>query len=107
MDELEEIRKKKLMELQRQQEEQLQSNQQAQAQFEQLEVVVKQFFTKEALERYGNVKAAHPDKAVQIMVVLGQAVQQGQIKNKIDDEQLKAILKQLQTEKKDFKIKHI
>ncbi len=107
-DDLEEIKRRKLIELQRQQEEslqsQLQEQQQLQAQLEQLEAVVKQFLTKEAFQRYGNLKAAHQDKAVQLLVVLGQAMQNGQIKEKITDEQLKNILKQLQSEKKDFKI---
>jgi programmed cell death protein 5 len=109
MDELEEIKKKRLMELQKQQEEALQQQvgeqQQLQAQIEQLENLVKQFLTKEALQRYGNLKAAHQDKAVQLLVVLGQAIQQGQIKEKITDEKLKDILKRLQPEKKEFKIK--
>ena len=107
MDELEEIRKRKLEQLQNQQQDSLQEQQQMQAQLEQLETVVKQFFTKEALERYGNLKAAHQEKAVQLLVILGQAVQQGQIKEKITDEKLKDILKQLQPEKKEFKIKRV
>ena len=111
MDELGEIRKRKLMELQQQQEEQLQNQsqeqQQMQAQLEQLETVVKQFLTKEALQRYGNLKTAHQEKAVQLLVILGQAIQQGQIKEKITDERLKEILKQLQPEKKEFTIKHV
>ena len=111
MDELEEIKKKRLMELQKQQEEALQQQvgeqQQLQGQIEQLENLVRQFLTKEALQRYGNLKAAHQDKAVQLLVVLGQAIQQGQIKEKITDEKLKDILKRLQPEKKEFKIKRI
>jgi len=107
MDELEEIKKKRLMELQEQQGEQLQEQQQLQAQIEQLEAMVKQFLSKEALQRYGNLKAAHADKAVQLLAVLGQAIQQSQIKEKISDEKLKSILKQLQPEKKEFKIKRV
>jgi len=109
MDELEEIKKRRLMELQKEQEgqfqQQSQEQQQVQAQIEQLEVMIKQFLSKEALQRYGNLKAAHQEKAVQLLVVLGQAIQQGQIKEKITDEQLKNILKKLQPEKKEFKIK--
>jgi len=109
MDELDEIKKRKLMELQNQQEESLQNQaqeqQQLQAQIEQLETLVKQFLSKEALQRYGNLKAAHQEKAVQLLVILGQAIQQGQIKEKITDEKLKEILKQLQPEKKEFNIK--
>ena len=109
MDELEEIKKRKLMELQQGEplQKQAEEQQQIQAQLEQLETLVKQFLTKEALQRYGNLKAAHQEKAIQLLVILGQAIQQGQIKEKITDEKLKEILKQLQPEKKEFKIKRI
>jgi|SRR3989344_4831850 len=108
MDELEEIKKRKLLELQRQQEaafqRQVEEQQQLQQQIEQFELMVKQFFTKEALERYGNLKSAHEEKAIQLLVVLGQLIQQGRIKEKITDQQLKNLLLQLQGEKKEFKI---
>ena len=111
MDELEEIKKRKLAELQEQQREQLQQQaqeqNQLQSQIEQLESIVKQFLTKEALQRYGNLKTAHQEKAVQLIVILSQAIQQGQIKEKITDEKLKDLLKQLQPEKKEFKINRI
>lgn len=111
MNELEEIKKRKLAELRSQQEEalkqQAQEQQQLQAQLEQLETVVKQFLSKEAIERYGNLKAAHQEKAVQLIVILAQAIQQGQIKEKITDEELRNILKQLEHEKKEFKIKRV
>lgn len=107
MDELEEIKRKKLMELQNQQNNISQEQHQMQAQIGQLETMIKQFLTKEALQRYGNVKAAHQEKAVQLLIILGQAIQQGQIKEKITDEKLKEILTQLQPEKKEFKIKKV
>jgi len=111
MDELEELKKKRLAELQKQQEESLQEQaaeqQQLQSQLEQLEAVAKQFLSKEALQRYGNLKAAHQEKAVQLLVILGQAIQQGQIKEKISDEELKKILMQIQPEKKEFKIRKV
>lgn len=108
MDELERIKKRKLEELQKQQEQainqQFQEQAQLQQQIQQLELIVKQVLTKEALERYGNLKTAHPEKAVQLLVVLGQAIQSGQI-TKIDDNKLKEILKKLTPPKKDFKIR--
>jgi len=108
MDELEEIRKKKLAQLQRSQQgklqQQMQEEAQLQQQAEQLEIIVKQKLTKEALQRYGNLKAAHPEKAMQLLVILAQAIQQGQI-NQVDDNTLKQILIKLTPEKKDFKIK--
>ncbi len=109
MDELEQIRKRKLEQLQRLQQERIQPSQeetQLQQQIEQLELIVKQALTKEALQRYGNLKAAHPEKAMQLLVILAQAIQQGQI-NQVDDKTLKEILIKLTPEKKEFKIKRV
>ncbi|MBI2208002.1 hypothetical protein HYU50_00750 [Candidatus Woesearchaeota archaeon] len=104
MDELEEIRRKKLEELKKQQLHQMREEQQIQQQVQQLEMIVKQVLTKEALERYGNLKTAYPDRAVQLIVILAQAIQSGQV-TQIDDKTLKSILKKLTPEKKEFKIK--
>ena len=104
MDELEGIRRRKLEELRKQQLSQMQEEQQLQQQVQQLEEIVKQVLTKEALERYGNLKAAYPDRAVQLLVILAQAIQSGQI-TIIDDDMLKEILKKLTPKKKEFKIK--
>jgi len=110
MDELEEIKKRKLEELKNaqlgQMQQQVQEGEQLKQQLQQLEAIVKQAFTKEALERYGNLKAAFPDRAVQLLVILAQAIQSGQI-TKIDDDALKEILKKLSPEKKDIKIKRV
>ena len=110
MDELGDIRKRKLQELRRDQlgqiQQQSQEEEQLKQQIQQLELIVKQALTKEALQRYGNLKAAFPDKAVQLLVILVQAIQSGQI-TKIDDDTLKEILKKLSPEKKDIKIKRV
>ncbi len=107
MDELEALKRKKLEELQQEQAnaltQQRDQENQLEQQIEQLEMVVKETFTKDALSRYGNIKAAHPEKAVQLLVVLAQLIQQGKIQQ-INDAQLKEILKKLTPEKKDFKI---
>ncbi len=79
---------------------------QLQQQIEQLEIVVKQKMTKQALERFGNIKSAHPEKAIQLLAILGQAIQAGKIEE-IDDDQLKEILMKLTPEKKEFKIRKI
>jgi len=86
--------------------EDLQQQAQFRQQVEQLEMIVKQKLTKKALERYGNIKSAHPEKAIQLLAVIGQGIQSGQI-NEIDDDQLKEILIKLTPEKKDFKIKRM
>lgn len=102
MNDIEELKRKKLEELQRQQ--QFDSEEEEiQQQIAQLELLVKKVLTKKALERYGNLKTAHPDLAVQLLVLLGQAVQSGQIKT-IDDEALKNLLMRLQPKKHRFKM---
>lgn len=108
MNELEEIRRRREQELQMQMSEQmnqqLSEEMQMQKQVQALEMHIKQFLTKEALGRYSNVKVAHPEKAIQLLVVLGQAIQSGQLKQ-VDDAKLKEILAKLTPEKKEFKIK--
>jgi DNA-binding TFAR19-related protein (PDSD5 family) len=104
MDSLEQIRQKKLEELQAQMQNRLQEEQQVQQEIQQLELAVKQRMTKDALQRFGNIKAADPEKAVQLLVVLAQLMQQGKVQ-KIDDAVLKNILKQVTPKRRDFNIK--
>ena len=104
---LEDIRKRKLEELMQSQQENLQEQAQMQQQIGQMENIVRQFLTKEALERYGNLKTAHHEKALQLLVVLLQAIQKGQIKGEIDDSMLKKILNQLTPKKKEINIKRV
>ena len=99
-DELEEIRKQKFAELQQQA---LQEQTQIQQQLNELENIVKPRLTKQALERFGNIKAAHPEKAVQLLVALAQLVQAGKL-NIVDDNILKEILSKIMSEKREFKI---
>ena len=95
MSELDEIRKKKLGELQNQQQEQTQ----LQGQLEQIETLAKQKLTKNALFRFGTVKSANPELAMQAMAAIVQIK-----KDIINDEDLKRILLLLQPKKRDIKI---
>lgn len=108
MTNLEELKRRRMEELQQQalsqQTDMLKEQIQLQKQVAMLETIVKQKMTKEAISRYGNLKAAHPEKAIQIIAVLAQAIQQGQINEQITDEKFKSLLKQLEPEKKEFKI---
>ena len=110
MDNLQEIKKRKLQELKRRQlgqiQQQAQEEEQLQQQIQQIEMIVKQALTKDALERYGNLKVAYPDKAVQLLVILANAIQSGQISS-IDDNTLKEVLKKLSPRKKEFKINRV
>jgi len=102
-----EIKKRKLEELMQLQQERLlqqaQENAQIQQQIEQMESIAKQFMTKEALARYGNLKTAHQEKALQLLLVLFQAIQKGQIHGKINDSTLKKVLEQLTPKKREIK----
>lgn len=108
MTDIEELKRKRMEELQQQmaaqQTEALKEQIQLQRQIDLLESIAKQYMTKEAIIRYGNLKSAHPEKAVQIIAIIAQAVQQGQITEQITDEKLKSFLMQISPEKKEFKI---
>ena len=108
---LEEIRKKKLEDLQerlaQQQNQEFQEQIRLQQQIEQIESLAKQYLSKEALLRYGNLKSAHPEKAIQIATIIVQLVQSNQIREKISDEKFKELLKYLQKPKKETKIRRV
>jgi DNA-binding TFAR19-related protein (PDSD5 family) len=102
MNDIEEIKRKKLEELKKQQQNSSEDYQ-IQQQVAQLESMVKVVLTKKALERYGNLKTAHPELAMQLLSLLGQAIQNGRIK-RVDDEALKNLLRRIQPKKHKFKI---
>jgi programmed cell death protein 5 len=103
MSELDEIRKRKIAELQRQQKASATEEQKLQSQVAQLEGMVKPLLTKEALTRYGTIKTAFPEKAIQVLVVIAQLAQAGRVKT-VDDETLKKLLIQLTPKKRETKI---
>lgn len=57
-----------------------------------IENVSKSKMSKEAISRYGNLKIAHPEKAVRVISFIAEAVNAGQIKDMIDDRQFKELL---------------
>ena len=73
-------------------------------QVEALEATVKAYLSREAITRYGTLKAAHTDKAMRVLVVLAQLIQAKQITKKLSDQEFKAILMQLQQPKQKTKI---
>lgn len=77
---------------------------QLQQQIAALDNMAKQYLTAQALSRYGSIKAAHPEKAIQVMVVITQSVQNGQMKEKMTDEQLKELLLRLEKPRKEFRM---
>ena len=106
-DEIEAIRKKKLLELQQQQmQAQDVEEDQRQKEFEeQKKAVLRQILTNEARERLGRIKIARPEVAENIENQLIMFAQSGQLKSKINDEQLREILSKFIPKKRDIKIK--
>lgn len=67
--------------------------------------VLSKFLTKEARERLGNLRYAHPELADEIENMLMQSALTGRLKTVIDDERLKELLQTISQPKKEQKIK--
>ncbi len=93
---LEEIKKRKLMEMQERRQEEMKIREQ----IDQLETLAKSKLTKKAQERYTNLRIAHPEKAIQAAALVVQTDQET-----IDDEQFKKLLQLMEAEKKQTKIR--
>jgi programmed cell death protein 5 len=107
-DELAELRRRKMEELQRQQMEHQAMEHQAMQQEQQLEAqiqsILKQVMEPEARERLNTIKLTRPEfaRAVEQQIVM--LAQSGRLRSKITDEQLKNLLQQLTPSKRDFSI---
>lgn len=74
-----------------------------QQQIAEIEKVAKGIMSKEALGRYGNLRVAHPEKALQVAIFIAQAASNNQIQGVLSDDDLKNILLNAQEPKKEFK----
>ena len=115
MSELDEIRQKRMDELQAQQaamQNQAQQQamaqaqqQEAQAQFEaQKKQILAQIMTSEARNRLANLKLTKPELVNQIELQLIQSAQAGSLRGKVTDDQLKVLLRQIAGQKREIKI---
>ena len=102
--ELEEIRRRKMLELQRQREYQAAASRQAEAVEAQRQNILRGILTPEARERLGRVKMAYPDVAGQVEDRLIMLAQSGRLNEMIDDPTLKDILSRLVPQKREIKI---
>ena len=103
--ELEEIRRRKLAEIQRQQEYQEQASRQAEMVEAQRQNILRGILTPEARERLGNLKIAYPDIALQVEDRIIMLAQSGRLNTMIDDPTLKEILARLVPSKREITIK--
>ena len=105
--ELEELRRRKMAELQRQRDQQA-AAQDHQAQVdEQKAAFMRQILTPEARDRLATVKMAYPDVARAVEDQLIRLVQAGQINRQIDEPTLKSILRKVAPQKRDITIERV
>jgi len=103
-EEIEELRRRRMFELQ-QRIAQEQQRAQVEQQIEiQKQAILRRILTPEARRRLNNLKIVKPEFANQLELQLIQLVQGGRVKTPITDEQLKEILIKLQAQRRDIKI---
>jgi len=106
-EELEAIRRKKLLELQQrllQEQRRIQQEQQIEMQ---KQALLRRILTRDARQRLTNLKMVRPTFASQLELQLIQLAQTGRIPLPITDRQLKEILIRLQSRHRDIKIRRI
>jgi len=106
-DELEELRRRKLLALQ-----QKFSEEQRQAQVDQQlelqkQTLLRKILSPEARQRLTNLKMVRPEFTEQLELQLIQLAQQGKLPIPLADAQLKQILTQLQSQKRETKIRRV
>lgn len=106
-EDIEEIRRRRALELRRQlAEAQSRANVQQEAEIQKREVLRK-ILSPEARQRLNRLKMVKPDFATQLELQLIQTAQTGRINIPITDEQLKTILSRLQGGKREIKIRRM
>ncbi len=68
---------------------------------------MRRVLTPEARQRLANLKMVKPEFTAQLELQLIQVAQSGRVSLPIDDEQLKEMLKRLQTDRKEIQIRRI
>jgi programmed cell death protein 5 len=104
-EELEAIRKKKMLELQRrfsQEQQQIRVQEQLEMQ---KQALLRRILSAEARQRLANLKMIKPEFTGQIELQLIQLAQAGRLSIPVTDDQLKQILTQLQPQRRDIKIR--
>jgi len=110
-DELEQIRRRRMAEMQNAQQQQLQQQammqEQAARRDAEIQAVMRQILTPEARDRLATVRLAYPDVAAAVEEQLIRLLQMGRVQGQIDDQTLKAILQKMTPQKREIKIERV
>ncbi|MEM2936899.1 MAG: DNA-binding protein [Candidatus Bathyarchaeia archaeon] len=104
-EELEVLRRRRLLELQQrlaQEQQRIQAQQQVEMQ---KQALLRRILTPDARQRLTNLKMVRPEFAEQLELQLIQLAQQGRLNIPLNDEQLKEILARLQSGRREIKIR--
>lgn len=104
-EELEDLRRRKLSALQRQMSDEQRNAQMEQQLEQQKQALLRNILSPEARQRLTNLKMVKPEFTGQLELQLIQLAQQGKIPIPLGDEQLKKILAQLQSRKRETTIR--
>ncbi|SEP30794.1 DNA-binding TFAR19-related protein [Halogranum amylolyticum] len=106
---LEELRQKKMQELQEQAEQQQGGGEAEEAARQQAEAqkdaLLRKYLTDGARQRLNAVQMSKPDFAEQVEQQIVALAQSGRIQDQIDEEQMKSLLKELKPDSKSFDIR--
>lgn len=106
-EEIEELRRRRLLELQKrlaQEQQQVQMQQRIEME---KQAILRRILTADARQRLNNLKMVKPEFASQLELQLIQLAQQGRIDPPITDQQLKEILIRLQSGRRDIRIRRV
>lgn len=104
-EELEALRRRKMAEMQRATYDEQRRSQQQQQVERQKQSIIRQILTPEARQRLANIRMVKPEFAEELEMQLIQLAQSGRLQQQITDEQLKKTLVQLQSQKREVKIR--
>jgi len=103
-DELSELRKRRMAQMQQQAGDQQEELERQQKQKSQIQMLLMQVLEPDARERLNTIKLTKPEFAASVEQQLISLAQSGRLKNKITDAQLKELLRQLAPARRDYTI---
>ena len=106
-DELQTLRRKRIEEIQRNQQDAVVQQKQREVADAQMQSVMRQILTPEARARLARLKIAYPDVVASVEQQLIGLAQSGRLDRMIDDNTLQQILQKVLPEKRDIKIKRM